>query len=433
MAAPGSVRGEDGRHGCLKTAAARRGASPQPMNDDFEFDDWRRRRRDDLEKRSDDAQLGACTSCCMTLISLTFSGIGLAMLLSSASNDREAKVSDYDAAVRNWAERGRSALEGASFTVSAQWRYPDSAANASAEQFWGPPGSAEVQMAVVTEDEDKMLNASDSEGGAGTLAYAPLRYRANLKLPAYYDSSTAAGQAASEAWTPLPSKPEAPVLQIAISAANKDGATSSFHLHGVPLHYDQVVQSRTPAPENKCRGEQRGTWRANRCHIVRRLASMCMQVERSEADGAWKLHDAVASEEGSAASSRAAQALVLEPVGCDPLRNWEPANYVVDSCWGPMSLRRRCEASAAVAHSVDITIRSWEDPFIRAEVLTEDSFDFGLSSASQRLGGGLFLCIGLCLSLPVLFRFIKWRRKQQAPEEKRSLSHHQEATCIGKV
>merc|ERR1712039_1099322 len=65
-----------------------------------------------------------------------------------------------------------------------------------------------------------------------------------------------------------------------------NGTQSKFSLPALPLVYDEVVRARTPAPENKCKREQSGTWRDRHCHVVRRLSQICLQVEPDER-GQW--------------------------------------------------------------------------------------------------------------------------------------------------
>lgn len=53
---------------------------------------------------------------------------------------------------------------------------------------------------------------------------------------------------------------------------------------------------------------------------------------------------------------------------------------------------------------VKVVVRSWEDPFLKAEELTEDKFDFGMSPSSQRNLGLVLVGIGLMTGVMPLIR-----------------------------
>merc|ERR1712014_5078 len=76
-----------------------------------------------------------------------------------------------------------------------------------------------------------------------------------------------------------------------------------------------------------------------------------------------------------------------------PRNGWSPATYLVDSCWGPHT--RPCN-EAASEHHVSVIVRSAGDPFIKAEELTDGTFNFGMSASSQRILGIVALVIAIC-------------------------------------
>merc|ERR1712146_162776 len=167
--------------------------------------------------------------------------------------------------------------------------------------------------------------------------------------------------------------------------------TSHFATAPLPLHFVDTVRARTPAPDVKCRTEEHGVWHSGKCHVMKVLAQVCMQIQ---ANGRlWQFH------KGSAA----------EPLGCDPKNHWDIARYVVDPCWGHTHATRQCPnipvaPSSTAPQIVELTLRSADDPLLFAESLTDNTFDFGLSARSQHVLGVTLLAIGACLSCPgVLF------------------------------
>jgi hypothetical protein len=264
-----------------------------------------------------------------------------------------------------------------------------------------------------TESPEPKFQDRDSEHGQGLLPYTPLRLEASFEFDSYYPANGSYNNYST--WVPLPDQEEASHVTFEITTSG-NGTPSTFVTAAFPLVYDETVIARTPAPDNKCRREQGGTWRNRQCHVVKRLSHVCVQVELGTG-GEWRLH---------ARGDAASLAGPAPSYGCDPKTHWRPATYTVDSCWGPRhgSSRGNCaQAGSRPQHLVELMVRSSADPFLRAEELTNDKFDFGFSPGSLRAHGITMLIIGTCLGLMPVMRLCMHFCSSEDDNDKRSLRY----------
>jgi hypothetical protein len=252
----------------------------------------------------------------------------------------------------------------------------------------------------------------DSEHGDGLLEYLPLRFNTTLQFETYYTN------ASRNVWEPLPIESEAKMANLRLRLRNSNGTFSSLSMPPFALAFDKIVHPRTPAPENRCHREHSGYWHEHQCHVASKLSKVCVQVQPEE-DGSWSFRH------GSTDSQAT--------FGCDGKRAWHPATYVTDSCWG-VNPRSSC-TSQDERHVVQVVVRSMADPWIRAEELTDNSFDFGLSPETMRVYGFTLLMLGLFFSIPPTIVACEWMyRRRRRSEENVPLDgarggFHDEADC----
>ena len=111
-------------------------------------------------------------------------------------------------------------------------------------------------------------------------------------------------------------------------------------------------------------------------------------------DGAgWELRHAPASPYMMNTSRRTGT------FGCNPQTGYEAASYQKDPCWGALPNRRLCQQTLGqpfqarcflrygTKHLLRITVRAWDDPYIKAAELTHGTFDFGFSPATELTAG----------------------------------------------
>lgn len=327
---------------------------------------------------------------CMVLVSA-----GVTSIANSFARGREELVQDYDGSVEYWIGEGRSVFAGSGHRVEAMVMSPNSS------------HVADLQAANTSEP-----SFQDAEQDRGLLSYTPLRFEADVMLDSYYSQNETADTSQS-LWRMLPAHDEATKVVFRFSMRNASGHVSTFSTKPLPLVYDEIVRPRTPAPESKCRREQKGVWRDRHCHVVKRLLEVCIQVGLSPA-GEWRPHSKKIRLEGNA-SARYRQSkrhgshsvdAAAETYGCDPNMAWHPATWKIDPCWGTRSAvgtPGKCSLASTSPHRISIVVRSAQDPYIRAEELTKDSFNFGLSTSSQVVFGTTLLIVGLVLGvLPCL-------------------------------
>lgn len=321
-------------------------------------------------------------ACVAAVTSAILFGVGLTYLVESADDTRERSVANYDAQVQRWVENGRAVFGSANLSATARWA---SAAGGSLEQRMN---ASEAQESTF----------HDSENSEGLMGYVPLKFEASFDLGTYYPvdpNSEAAND--RDSWSVLPSFDDAETISFDLQARNRDGSVSVLSTVRFPMVYAEAVPSRTPAPEMKCRREQGGMYNVEdrKCWVAQRLSEVCLQV-RQGPDGDW----AFTRKELPSNYNNSQQ---LETYGCHSYYSYNPALYTRDRCYGPLPFGCKSVADA-VPHAIQVTVRSAGDPFIRAEELTKNSFDFGLSSWSRMTTGTVLLVMAAILALVPLCR-----------------------------
>ncbi|CAE7382665.1 unnamed protein product [Symbiodinium sp. CCMP2592] len=305
---------------------------------------------------------------------------GFGFLFSSLFNKRVQAVRDYDAEVEHWQDIDRPRMEQLQVNLLAS--LPPTQA-----------GSAPITLRSSlepTEEDDWVF--SDSEDGYGIEEYKPLSYRGRVELPCYYNNCSMVeanwrGQLSPrDQWDDevLPSWDEAPRAGFLLMASG-GGLESNISLDPLPLVYDFPTVGQAPQPRTHCFGTSHGVYkRPGACHHAHKLVDLCVAVSF---DGeAWTLHH-------FATNSLTNSSRHTGSYGCNPQRNYEPTTYKKDMCWGAAPSHRLCE-EAGPAHILEITVRAWHDPYIRAAELTHGTFDFGLAPATQVKIGVILLVFG---------------------------------------
>jgi len=246
----------------------------------------------------------------------------------------------------------------------------------------------------------------DVEDGEGLIDYVPLRFEADFEFDSYYP---AAGVNAEESeWQLLPTRDNAASVAFEI-VVHSDDRSTTLVTPSFPLAYDEMVIPRTPAPDQKCRRQQKGTWHKNHCHVVKRLTQICMQI-KDGSNGSWHLERR---------GDLAAETELGLTYGCDPLAGWHPATYAVDPCWGPRHQTEAC-GHAAAEHGVRVIVRSAMDPWLYAEELTDDTLNFGMSATTQRTLGFTLLGIGTYFAIAPCLRIWEVCFQRASIEDRRS-------------
>jgi len=282
-------------------------------------------------------------------------------------------------------------------------------------------GMDPVPTEVMNRSETEDRQILDSEGGDGVEDYKPLWFQSHFKFPTYYRNvsqgwqTTQAPQRINPAdqalWDFLPISTNAPsvVFRILIREKTSGLELASVQTERLPLAYDEVVQPMTPSPKSKCHRQQYGILRDGHCHRAVRLDSVCLQIEK-QFDGSWKMHYhdtatnptekvAFVTRHGFTGPVSAVQDFKAS-YGCDPRSSWLPGTYAVDKCWANVP-KSHCEDND-MRHNVQVVVRSSEDPFLKAQELTNSRLDFGLSAASQQVYGISMLVIGSLVGCPVI-------------------------------
>mmetsp|Transcript_29459 Transcript_29459/g.66774 ORF Transcript_29459/g.66774 Transcript_29459/m.66774 type:complete len:345 (-) Transcript_29459:108-1142(-) len=327
------------------------------------------------------------------------------MVAKSFTDTRGSLVANYDGLVALWTASERAGFANTTVNVTARWMTGRNV--------------TEIMEASAAPEERPL---HDVEHGAGLLAYEPLIFSASFDFKSYYPGL--ADTQDDKEWSPLPGRSEATHVAFEFTARSGNGSISKFVTASVPLVYDLVVRPRTPAPDNKCRREQSGVWRDRQCHVVKQLKSVCVQVQLDDSQ-AWQPHSKPAPT-GTRSRFVADPAESTETYGCDMTNRWSPADYVVDQCWGRRRWNDRCPTKLRDKHSIKVTFRSAQDPFLRAEELTDNTLDFGLSSRSQRLNGIVMLVVGGFLCIIPIVRVLVLFLGDSKGEEARSLRYQQD-------
>eukprot|EP00930_Biecheleria_cincta_P007346 TRINITY_DN108554_c0_g1_i1.p1 TRINITY_DN108554_c0_g1~~TRINITY_DN108554_c0_g1_i1.p1 ORF type:complete len:360 (-),score=49.91 TRINITY_DN108554_c0_g1_i1:155-1192(-) len=308
----------------------------------------------------------ACTPGCISGV-LTF-GLMLAALIYtilSFNSARTEHVREYDDHVRLWTASERSRFASWHFHMSSHWT-TDVEVNISQD---------------LCSSEQKGFQIDDTENSRGVDDYVPLVQRATMNFPEYFEGMNAT------AVTELGALPAAVFVFTARSTSATEVQVGSLKL---PLIYASTVMGHTPNPSSKCSAQQHGTWYAGRCHVERRLARICLQLEA--AGSGWKLRQRT---DGSV-------------WGCDPRNHWNPATYEFVT------------QRSGYKHKVVVELRSSSDPLFSIAEITNGKFDFGMSAAHERLFALTFFGLGslfcLCPTLDALAQ--RRRSSRRISEEK---------------
>lgn len=308
--------------------------------------------------------------CAMSCTSLALLISGIVFLARSHSNRRDMLVAEYDGTVSGWASSARTEFGTARFNVVAH-----TSLNAKDPLQMVPSDAADFTL-------------KDSEDGEGVDEYQPLKYTAALEFPPGWRNASSSHDEGALDLFPVQAK----LVQLAFQfyAPNIGGSATQLGTVAFPMFSSEATQPFTEYPETDCRAFRHGIWKGRHCHVLNRLIGVCVLVE-PDGMGGWRL------------LHRGGNATAPKLSGCDPGKGWNPAVYVRDVCWGRWPDRRRCAGEAWKHLQVKVTLRSAADPFLQAERLTHDHFDFGPSAQSELTAGMVFMVLGCLLAIvPVL-------------------------------
>ncbi|CAJ1341190.1 unnamed protein product [Effrenium voratum] len=335
-------------------------------------------------------------STCTGLV-LFFSGLG--WLLSLLTNTRAERVEEYDADVHRWQSMDRPRLLDSDIRVFALW--PATSSRQATR--------VEAQLIQSSEDD---WSFDDSEGGDRVDAYQPLKHVLQLEIPCYYANCSMLEENAANPlghmtqasdWLPqiLPAWEHAPRVSFEFIASHS-GQQSHFTTPPVPLAYDLRTAAQAPQPRQFCMGPSHGVYlQPGGCHHAERLTDLCVAIEFG--DDGWQLRHALDTRRWN--SSRRTGTF-----GCNPQAGYEATTYTKDPCWGPYP--RTCNSTA---HQLQLTIRGWSDPYIKALEVTNGTFDFGFKPVTELAVGSILMLIGVIVfGVPMAIR-CRSRRKSKGP------------------
>eukprot|EP00931_Biecheleriopsis_adriatica_P005691 TRINITY_DN107174_c0_g1_i1.p1 TRINITY_DN107174_c0_g1~~TRINITY_DN107174_c0_g1_i1.p1 ORF type:complete len:427 (+),score=64.55 TRINITY_DN107174_c0_g1_i1:103-1383(+) len=358
-------------------------------------------------------------TCACTVLMLA----GFATLVAGIVNHREGDVQAYDDNVHLWTDEMRPALDNSHFSLSVM--------------LPAPPGGDGQPIAVAADlqhTKTQSWSFHDAEKEKGIEAFEPLKLTASLELPCYYRNCSLVAATAAHESVPRDAWDETQVMPLwtesteslratfAFTATAADGKTTTFKTQSLPLVIGRVTPQRTPQPQMQCRGSSHGLYlHPGKCYHAERLVDICLTVAK-DSEGGWQLHVS----DDSNATYYGAGHRRTGGFGCDPKTSYEPTVYRTDPCWGPSPDRHLCERFGA-NHTLSITVRAWNDPFIKAAELTHSNFDFGPSQSTQIIIGIVLFCFGILAGLVPLWSCCCKNSKSSA-EERASLSEAAEHT-----
>lgn len=350
----------------------------------------------DHRDRSRECNTGVVAGCLGSFLAV----IGLGVLLWSFNDERDELIHEYHNVVDDWTSTWRPYFAGVTMNVTTV--------------FSADPKLGSAQTILPSVDAEPSFKR-DSENGIGLPSYSPLKFSASLA------SGIPPSRNFSEEWSPLPSLDTAPRITVSFRAAAENGLVSEFAAT-FPLLFDDTVPSVTPAPEMKCSGQQQGTWHNGRCHVAKRLASLCWQIERNSTGKiAMRPKDP---------SVRVRSAVPSYFTGCYYHNSWHPAVYVSDSCWGRTSTRCRLN----MENDIKLMLRSTEDPFIYAQTLTQGTLDFGMAAETWRVLGIVILLSSSVIVCFLIARYYGHKHgRKHSDEDTRSLRYAREDSHISDV
>jgi len=313
-----------------------------------------------------------CATCFASFLGVSFLLGGFALLLLSWINTREERIIMYDGAVHRWTNQARPSFATLQVTASA---------------FSPSLGHASVRRLRMDKSEVLHWAVHDSEGGKGIEVFKPLKYVAQFSFPSYYGNATR--PVPRDLLDSVPLQQDAPNATFTFNMVGAIANASSLNSISLPLVFTEIVHARGPAPSTRCSSIQHGVWKAGHCYLVRRLASLCYQVE-ADGHGGWRFRTS---------HTINARRLSQSGVGCDRGTNYDPAVYVVDQCWGVRRATPRCPAVVEPNFTVNMILRSSDDPYLLAKKLTKSRLDFGPSAKTQRVYGVVLLLVAAFISV----------------------------------
>jgi len=281
--------------------------------------------------------------------------------------------------------------------------------------------------------EEKEFTLRNKNSGVSTVAYAPLRYGASIVLPSPYKQSPRQvdpqhrHRDVGGDWQPLPPFNAAPAATFVLTTAGGPNAEQGQNSVRLPLVHGGFAVSFGESAKNDCLMSGYGRWRGRHCHTAKRLARLCLQVE-SDGQGQWQFRRRPPPPHSSPTPLPSMEQFY----GCDPKTHWEPAMYKVDLCWAGSRGRAhtpKC-SHANTTQVVDVVVRNSKDPFLVAEDLTYDTFDFGPTAGAQWVSGLGLIALG-CLIVVAPLCFARHLKAQGSAEERESLAAERSAARRG--
>lgn len=400
------------------------------------------------------------------LASMVAAIAGAHFLMASLSSERARAVADYDRSVDAWTDRGRREFEGLTFTVSASMVEPRAGAgvaNASLAAAVVPMNATTSETRGFASDADSGAGIHAYEP-LSYAAQIPLSGRPPGHVDAPFALASRV-QFRFKAWKPSGDVGAAPVaagafetpplpLRYLVLPPTPAGERG--------LGVARESREGGALAQRNCEQHEGGVWQDGHCWLLRVLSHVCVQV--GIAEGNWTpqslpgsaavrekrtmtMHEGRAFPSASAGlrhpeTSLRAKSKAAAPhfgaFGCDPRSAWDVAVY--RTCgWSrpplngapdtPLSwkgahvpLKRAagvveameraplyaifggaaCHLESSIEHVVEVAIRSAEDPYLRAEWLTQGRFDFGYGVETLRGLGFALLAVGCILSLALL-------------------------------
>jgi len=352
---------------------------------------------------SSNQDISICATCFAGFLGISFFLGGFLLLIMSLMNDRDARILTYDDAVHRWTDQARPVFATLQVTAS------------TISVSLGRASILRIRM-----DKSEVLDWAfhDTEGGQGIEVFKPLKYVARFGFPSYYGNATR--PLSRDDLHSIPLREDARKTTFTFNMTGALANASSSNSTSLPLVFTEKVPAMSPAPPTKCSTIQHGVWKAGRCYRVRRLASLCFQVE-NDGNGGWRFRTSHTID---------ARGVSRSGVGCERKTNYEPAVYVVDQCWAVTRATSKCPAAVEPEFKVNVTLRSSDDPYLLAKKLTKSRLDFGPSAKTQRVYGIVLLVLAAFISvLPCVQCYIKVFMRHEKEEQ---LSFTLPAAQIGK-
>jgi len=198
------------------------------------------------------------------------------------------------------------------------------------------------------------------------LPYSPLKYSYNGPIFGEHAWNSTAGSYST-------------VLTLTV-----DGPSADISTCVVPVVVYKTV-TLTSGNQKSCRYQARGSWNNGHCETYHRIALVCMQIERA-VGGGWHMS--------------------AHP-GCYVHDDWAVERFV--QVPGTNQNYATGDPPAGVIEGLEqmqVTVRSWRDPYLDAMARSNDSGDFGTPSTQDLLVGLALVGAGLVLSIPLIMHVL---------------------------